>query len=102
MLLFFSTRISNELGAGKPQGARVVLSAVFFLSIVELVIAVTVIFCCRNILGYSFSNEKGVAYYVKDMTPFLCLSIGMDSLQAVLSGELLFLLPVTRVLLHIT
>ncbi|KAL9148232.1 hypothetical protein ABFS82_12G028400 [Erythranthe guttata] len=81
-----STRISNELGAGKPQSARVVLSAVMFLAMVELVIAVTVIFFCRNILGYSFSNEKNVAYYVKEMTPFLCLSIGMDCIVAALSG----------------
>ncbi|KAI3462570.1 hypothetical protein Pfo_019233 [Paulownia fortunei] len=81
-----STRVSNELGAGKPQAAQVVVSAVLVLSIVEFVTASTVIFFCRDILGYSFSNEKGVVHYVKEMTPFLCVSIVMDSLQAVLSG----------------
>lgn len=86
-MLCCSTRISNELGAGKPKAAQLVLSAVLVLSIVEFVIASTVIFCCRYILGYIFSNEKSVVYYVKDMTFLLCVSIVMDSLQAVLSGD---------------
>nr|QBM79483.1 MATE53 [Rehmannia glutinosa] len=81
-----STRVSNELGAGKPKAAQLVLSAVMALSIVEFVTASAVIFFCRYILGYLFSNEKSVVNYVKEMTPFLCFSIVMDSLQAVLSG----------------
>ncbi|KAK4490545.1 hypothetical protein RD792_001227 [Penstemon davidsonii] len=80
------TRVSNELGAGKPKAAQLVVSVVMALSIVEFVIASIVLFFCRSILGYSFSNEKGVVNYVKDMTPFLCASVIMDSLQAVLSG----------------
>ncbi|KAG8376131.1 hypothetical protein BUALT_Bualt09G0031400 [Buddleja alternifolia] len=81
-----STRISNELGAGKPQAAQLVVSIVLVLSITEFVFASAVIFFCRSILGYSFSNEKDVVDYVKVMTPFLCVSIIMDSLQVVLSG----------------
>ncbi|KAK4490544.1 hypothetical protein RD792_001226 [Penstemon davidsonii] len=81
-----STRVSNELGAGKPKAAQLVVSAVLALSIVEFVIASIALFFCRSILGYSFSNEKGVVNYVKEMTPFLCASVIMDSLQAVLSG----------------
>ncbi|CAI9752975.1 unnamed protein product [Fraxinus pennsylvanica] len=81
-----STRVSNELGAGKPQAARVAVIAVLVLSVSEFIIASIVIFFCRYILGYAFSNEMDVVDYVKDMTPFFCLSIIMDSLQAVLSG----------------
>ncbi|KAL3844909.1 hypothetical protein ACJIZ3_002312 [Penstemon smallii] len=81
-----STRVSNELGAGKPKAAQLVVSAVMALSVVEFVIASIALFFCRSILGYSFSNEKGVVDYVKEMTPFLCASVIMDSLQAVLSG----------------
>ncbi|KAL3637777.1 hypothetical protein CASFOL_018225 [Castilleja foliolosa] len=81
-----STRVSNELGAGKPQAARLVLTVVVLLGAAEFVLASAVIFFCRNILGYSFSNEKRVIYYVKEMAPFLCASIVVDSLQAVLSG----------------
>ncbi|KAL2499462.1 MATE efflux family protein [Abeliophyllum distichum] len=81
-----STLVSNELGAGKPRAARVAVFAVLVLSVLEFIIASTVIFFCRYILGYAFSNEMDVVNYVKDMTPFLCLSIIVDSLQAVLSG----------------
>ncbi|KAK4416454.1 protein DETOXIFICATION 14 [Sesamum alatum] len=81
-----STRVSNELGAGKAQAAQLAVYTVLVLSIVEFVITSTVIFCCRYILGYAFSNEKGIVNYVKEMTPFLCFSIVFDSLQAVFSG----------------
>ncbi|KAL2457542.1 MATE efflux family protein [Forsythia ovata] len=81
-----STLVSNELGAGKPRAARDAVFAVLVLSVLEFIIASTIIFFCRYILGYAFSNEMDVVNYVKDMTPFLCLSIIMDSLQAVLSG----------------
>ncbi|PIN26798.1 putative membrane protein, predicted efflux pump [Handroanthus impetiginosus] len=86
-VLSICTRVSNELGAGKPQAAQLVLSTVLVLTIVEFLIAATVIFICRYILGYSFSNDKSIVYYVKSMAPFLCVSIVMDSLQTVLSGK---------------
>ncbi|KAL0450039.1 UNVERIFIED_CONTAM: protein DETOXIFICATION 8 [Sesamum latifolium] len=81
-----STRVSNELGAGKAQAAQLAVSTVLVLSIVEFVIASTAIFTCRYTLGYLFSNEKDVVYYIKEMTPFVCIFIVFDSLQAVFSG----------------
>lgn len=47
----------------------------------------TILFCCRHVFGYLFSNDKGVVDYVAELTPLICLSIIMDSLQAVLSGQ---------------
>ncbi|KAI3451797.1 hypothetical protein Pfo_008462 [Paulownia fortunei] len=81
-----STLISNELGAGKPEAARVTLHAVLVLSIAEFLIASITIVTCGHILGYAFSEEKEVVDYVKEMAPFLGVSFIMDSLQAVLSG----------------
>ncbi|KAK4426597.1 protein DETOXIFICATION 14 [Sesamum alatum] len=81
-----STRISNELGAGNPQAARLILCIVLILSISEFVLAATTIFICRRVLGYAFSEDKSVVGYIQEMTPFLCLSIIVDSLQAILSG----------------
>ncbi|KAK6128486.1 hypothetical protein DH2020_037770 [Rehmannia glutinosa] len=81
-----STRISNELGAGKPQATRVALYVVLVISIAEFVTTSAVIFGCRYILGYAFSDEKEVADYIKEISPFLCLSIILDSIEAVLSG----------------
>ncbi|XP_059640298.1 protein DETOXIFICATION 14-like [Cornus florida] len=81
-----STRVSNELGAGNPQAARVAAWTVTVLGGADAIIISTILFCCRYVLGYAYSSEKEVVDYVKEMTPLLCLSVIMDSLQAVLSG----------------
>ncbi|KAK4426603.1 protein DETOXIFICATION 6 [Sesamum alatum] len=85
-VLSICTRISNELGAGNPQAARLILCTVLILAVEEFVLAATTIFICRRVLGYAFSEDKNVVIYVQEMTPFLCLSIIVDSLQAILSG----------------
>ncbi|PRQ38510.1 putative multi antimicrobial extrusion protein [Rosa chinensis] len=73
-------------GAGNPQAARVAVQAAVFLSVTEAIIVSTTLFCCRYVLGSAFSSETQVADYVAVMTPLICLSVFMDSLQAVLSG----------------
>ncbi|KAL7101686.1 hypothetical protein ACP275_08G070200 [Erythranthe tilingii] len=81
-----STRVSNELGAGCPERARATVWAANTLSITEAILACTVLLSCRSFLGYAFSNEKEVVDYMGAITPFLCLLIAMDCIQAVLSG----------------
>ncbi|KAK9277022.1 hypothetical protein L1049_006561 [Liquidambar formosana] len=81
-----STRVSNELGDGNPQAARVAVFAAMFLSVMETLTVSTTLFACRRVFGYSFSNEKEVVDYVTDMAPLVCLSVILDSIQGVLSG----------------
>ncbi|CAN6549544.1 unnamed protein product [Malus baccata var. baccata] len=81
-----STRVSNELGAGNPQGARIATFAAMFLAVTETTITTTTLFACRNVFGYSFSNEKEVIDYVTTMAPLVCLAVTLDSLHGVLSG----------------
>ncbi|XP_043699099.1 protein DETOXIFICATION 14-like [Telopea speciosissima] len=81
-----STRVSNELGAGNPHAARVAVCSVMLLAVTETVIVSTILFSCRYILGYAYSNEKEVVEYVADMAPLISLSVIMDSIQGVLSG----------------
>ncbi|KAL0000098.1 hypothetical protein SO802_019700 [Lithocarpus litseifolius] len=81
-----STRISNELGAGNPQAARVAVFAVLSLAVTETSIVSTILLASRSIFGYTFSNEKEVVDYVTTMAPLVSLSIILDSLQGVLSG----------------
>ncbi|RZC81523.1 hypothetical protein C5167_044108 [Papaver somniferum] len=81
-----STRVSNELGAGRPEAARLAVCSVMIIAITELVIMSLVLFACRNVMGYAYSNEKEVVHYVTEMVPFICLSVIMDNLQGVLSG----------------
>ncbi|KAJ7954177.1 Protein DETOXIFICATION [Quillaja saponaria] len=81
-----STRVSNELGAGNPRAARVVVVAVMFIAIMETTVVSVTLFASRKLYGYTFSNEKEVVDYVTVMAPLLCLSVILDSLQGVLSG----------------
>ncbi|KAJ4974455.1 hypothetical protein NE237_007629 [Protea cynaroides] len=81
-----STRVSNELGAGKPQAARVAVCAVMLIAVTETLIVSSILFACRYILGYAYSNEKEVTSYVTEMVPLISLSVIMDSMQGVLSG----------------
>ena len=81
-----STRVSNELGAGNSEVAKLAIMVVVAIAIGEALIGGTVLFCSRDILAYAYSNEKEVVDYVKDMVPWLCLSVGADSLVGILSG----------------
>ncbi|KAL3751302.1 hypothetical protein ACJRO7_012166 [Eucalyptus globulus] len=81
-----STRVSNELGAGNAQAARVAVYAVLLITIFETSIMSAVLFATRKVFGYAFSNEKEVVDYVTKMSPLVCLSVIIDSLQGVLSG----------------
>ncbi|KAJ4973463.1 hypothetical protein NE237_006637 [Protea cynaroides] len=81
-----STRVSNELGAGNPQAARVAVSAVMLIAVTEALIVSLTLFAFRYILGYAYSNEKEVINYVTEMVPLISLSVIMDSMQGVLSG----------------
>ncbi|XXG83825.1 hypothetical protein AAC387_Pa10g1492 [Persea americana] len=81
-----STRVSNELGAGKPQVARLATYAAMLVSITETAIVGTTLFATRYILGCAYSSEKEVVSYVANMVPLLCLTVITDGIQAVLSG----------------
>ncbi|MED6193530.1 hypothetical protein PIB30_020500 [Stylosanthes scabra] len=81
-----STRVSNELGAGKPRAARVAVQAAMCLAVIETSIVSATLFACRHIYGYVFSNEKEVVDYVTVMAPLVCVSVILDSLQGVLAG----------------
>ncbi|XXG83826.1 hypothetical protein AAC387_Pa10g1493 [Persea americana] len=81
-----STRVSNELGAGKPQVARLATYAALLVSVTETVIVSTTLFATRYVLGYAYSNEKEVINYVADMVPLICLTVITDGLQGVLAG----------------
>ncbi|KAI3516700.1 hypothetical protein L1887_15667 [Cichorium endivia] len=81
-----STRVSNELGAGNPKGARVAVKAVMLLTVVETTIVSSTVFASRHVFGYIFTNEKEVVDYITKMAPLICLNIIMDGLQGALSG----------------
>ncbi|OIW06960.1 hypothetical protein TanjilG_18348 [Lupinus angustifolius] len=81
-----STRVSNSLGAGSPQAARVSVFAAMALAALEALLVSSILFACRKTLGYAFSNERDVVDHVTDMVPLLCLSVILDTLHVTLSG----------------
>ncbi|XP_021747955.1 protein DETOXIFICATION 12-like [Chenopodium quinoa] len=81
-----STRVSNELGAGNPQRARIAACGVLVIAVANGIFVSSVLFATRKVFGYTFSNEKEVVDYVTTMAPWICISVIIDSLQGVLSG----------------
>ncbi|GAU24343.1 hypothetical protein TSUD_49320 [Trifolium subterraneum] len=81
-----SARVSNALGAGYPQAARLSVYAAMTLAVSEAILVSSTIFASRRILGYIFSNEQDVVDYVTDMVPLMSISVIMDSLHGTLSG----------------
>ncbi|KAK3037523.1 hypothetical protein RJ639_030331, partial [Escallonia herrerae] len=81
-----STRVSNELGAGKPHAAKLAVRVVIFLAVAEGLLVGLVSVAARDSLGYLYSNEEEVVRYVAAVMPVLALSNFMDGIQGVLSG----------------
>ncbi|KAG2281527.1 hypothetical protein Bca52824_052747 [Brassica carinata] len=84
--LHSSTRVANELGAGKPKRARIAVYTVMVMAGVESLMVSAIVFAARNEYGYLFSSETEVVDYVRTMAPLVSLSVIFDALHAVLSG----------------
>ncbi|TVU30794.1 hypothetical protein EJB05_22435, partial [Eragrostis curvula] len=83
-----STRVSNELGAGQPQAAKLATRVVMYIaSSTGLLIASTMILL-RSFWGYLYSNEPEVVTYIARMIPVLAISFFTDGLHSSLSGVL--------------
>ncbi|XP_031093190.1 protein DETOXIFICATION 14-like [Ipomoea triloba] len=81
-----STRISNELGAGNTELARMAVWGVTIIGMIELAIAAVVLMSLRSVVGYAFSNETEVVNYIKRMTPLVSLMLVSDGISGLLSG----------------
>ncbi|GMN46328.1 hypothetical protein TIFTF001_015506 [Ficus carica] len=80
-----STRVSNELGAGRPEAARLAVCVVMAMAITEGLLVGLVLILIRDIWGHAYSNEIEVVKYVAAMMPILAASNFLDGLQCVLS-----------------
>lgn len=81
-----STRVSNELGAGNPQAARLAVYVVLCMTISESVVVGLILILIRNAWGYAYSSEMEVVQYLSSMMPLLALTNFVDGLTCVLSG----------------
>ncbi|KAE8652469.1 hypothetical protein Csa_014070 [Cucumis sativus] len=81
-----STRVSNELGAGRPAAAKLAGYVVMTIAVIEGLLLATVLILVRNVWGYAYSNEQEVVEYVANVVPLIAVSSFLDGLQCVLSG----------------
>jgi hypothetical protein len=81
-----SVRVSNELGAGNPNGARLVVGVALSIVACSAVLVSATLLALRHFIGIAFSNEEEVINYVTRMVPVLSISVITDSLQGVFAG----------------
>ncbi|KAB2619798.1 MATE efflux family protein 5-like [Pyrus ussuriensis x Pyrus communis] len=81
-----STKVSNELGAGRPQGTQLALRVMTAMALLEGAGITTATVLVHFVWGKLYSNENEVIVYVARMMPLLAVSDFLDGFQCVLSG----------------
>ncbi|CAI0394007.1 unnamed protein product [Linum tenue] len=83
---FCSTRVSNELGAGRPRTAILAVNVALAMAMTEWILVGIVLVSGRNVWGYLYSKEERVVKYVAKMLLLIAACHLFDAIQAVLSG----------------
>ena len=81
-----STRVSNDLGAGNPRGARRAVAVSLGLAAVECIAVGLFLFSVRNSWPFLYTNDSDVAHYVARLMPLLACHVAVDAIQGILSG----------------
>uniref|UniRef100_J3MEC5 Protein DETOXIFICATION n=1 Tax=Oryza brachyantha TaxID=4533 RepID=J3MEC5_ORYBR len=81
-----STRVSNELGAGRPHAARQAVRVAVFMAVSEGLVVGLVLVCVRYVWGRAYSNEEEVVRYVAKIMLLISVASFFDGIQCVLSG----------------
>ncbi|KAK6924788.1 Multi antimicrobial extrusion protein [Dillenia turbinata] len=81
-----STRVSNELGARKPQAARLAVHVAIFLAASEGLLVNLSAVAVKGVWGYLYTRDEDVVTYLSSVMPILAVSNFMDGMQAVVSG----------------
>ncbi|KAF8721676.1 hypothetical protein HU200_022848 [Digitaria exilis] len=81
-----STRVSNELGAGRPEAARLATQVTMVVAFLVCATEGLVVLLLRNIWGLAYSSNEEVTKYTAVITPTLAVAMFLDGLQGVLSG----------------
>uniref|UniRef100_A0A0A9HUP7 Protein DETOXIFICATION n=1 Tax=Arundo donax TaxID=35708 RepID=A0A0A9HUP7_ARUDO len=81
-----SIRVSNELGAGQPQAARLAMRVVVFLAVSEGIVVGLILTFVRHIWGHAYSDVEEVVRYTARMMLVIAVSNFFDGIQCVLSG----------------
>jgi len=80
--------VSNELGAGHPKSAAFSVVIVNVISFIIAVIEAVVVLSLRHVISYAFTSGETVANAVSDLCPFLAVTLILNGVQPVLSGNI--------------
>lgn len=83
----YSVRVSNELGAGHPKTAKFAVVCVVITSFLIGLFLSVVLLISRNEYPVIFTNDADVKELVSSLTPLLAISITINNVQPVLTGN---------------
>uniref|UniRef100_A0ACD6AMS1 Uncharacterized protein n=2 Tax=Avena sativa TaxID=4498 RepID=A0ACD6AMS1_AVESA len=81
-----STRVSNELGTGRPRATRLAVRVVMLIAISQGLIVGVALISVRHLWGHVYSDKEEVVTYVAKMAFLLAVGNFFDGIQSVLSG----------------
>ncbi|KAE9452710.1 hypothetical protein C3L33_15388, partial [Rhododendron williamsianum] len=85
--LSICVRVGNELGAGNPKSTAFFVFVVNLVSFVIVVIEAMVVLSLRHVISYDFISGETVADAVSELCPFLAVTLILNGVQPVLSGN---------------
>lgn len=87
MKIMRSVRVGNELGAGHPKSAAFSVVIVTSFSLIISVMAAKIMLLLRHVISYGFTKGEVVAEAVSDLCPLLAVTLILNGVQPVLSGN---------------
>ncbi|CAO2205960.1 unnamed protein product [Urochloa humidicola] len=81
-----STSVSNELGAGQPQAAKLAAKVVMCIALSSACTLTLAMILLRNVWGHMYSSDREVVAYFTKMLPVVGISFFIDSFNGTLSG----------------
>lgn len=101
LLILCSVRVSNELGRGDSKAAKFsILITVLTSFSIGLVLFFVFLFL-RERLSYIFTSDPKVAEAVGDLSPLLSISMLLNSVQPVLSGNYYYYYHLIFLFIHL-
>lgn len=82
-----SIRVSNELGAGRPEKALGAARVGILFAVVEVALLDFGLYLVRHAWGRAFTSAPTVIAYVTSFVPVALVAILMDAMIGVLSGQ---------------
>lgn len=77
-------RVSNELGAERPQAAQIAIQVVIFLAITKGLSLSLLAVVVWGVWGYLYTNEEEVVTYLASIMLVLAIYNFMDGIQGML------------------